>query len=225
MDRRFLAEQLAAGRSLEQIGALVGKHPSTVGYWLQKHGLVATNHAKNAPKGTIDPDLFGELVSMGLTRAELAAQLGISGSTVTYWLRKLRLRTKRGRRIVENQNAREAGVRSLHRHCRIHGFQVFALMRRGTYECVRCKSDAVSRRRRRVKEILVKESGGRCRRCGFAEHQAALQFHHLDPATKSFSLSAQGVTRSLAKARAEVKKCILLCANCHALVEAGAVNL
>src|SRR5436309_14272296 len=98
MDRRFLEEQLAVGRSLEQIGALVGKHPSTVGYWLKKHGLLATNHDKNAPKGTIDPNLFSELVSIGLTRAELAAQLGISGSTVTYWLRKLRLRTKRGRR-------------------------------------------------------------------------------------------------------------------------------
>src|SRR5437764_3451277 len=225
MDRRFLEEQLAAGRSLEQIGALMGRHPSTVSYWLQKYGLVATNHDKNAPKRTIDPAVFSELVSVGHTRAELAAKLGISGSTVTYWLRKLRLRTKRGTHIVENQRARAAGIRSLDRHCRIHGLGAFALTRRGTYECVRCKSDAVSRRRRRVKEILVSESGGCCRRCGFAEHQAALQFHHLDPATKAFSLSAQGVTRSLAKARAEVTKCILLCANCHALVEAGAVTL
>ena len=61
--------------------------------------------------------------------------------------------------------------------------------------------------------------------CGFAEHPAALQFHHVDPATKSFSLSVQGVTRSLAKARAEARKCVLLCANCHAQVEARAVDL
>src|SRR5438034_9479705 len=124
MDRRFLEEQLAAGRSLEQIGALVGKHPSTVAYWLKKHGMVAANHDKNAPKGTIDPGLFSELVSLGLTRAELGAKLGISGSTVTYWLRKLRLHTKRGTLIVESQRAREAGVRSLRRHCRVHGVGV-----------------------------------------------------------------------------------------------------
>jgi predicted HNH restriction endonuclease len=31
----------------------------------------------------------------------------------------------------------------------------------------------------------------------------------------------QGVTRSLAAARAEMAKCVLLCANCHAEVEAG----
>ena len=50
---------------------------------------------------------------------------------------------------------------------------------------------------------------------------AALHFHHVDPATKSFALAARGVGRSIAAARAEVAKCVLLCANCHAEVEAG----
>jgi hypothetical protein len=31
----------------------------------------------------------------------------------------------------------------------------------------------------------------------------------------------EGVTRSRAEARAEARKCVLLCANCHAEVEAG----
>ena len=53
MEREFLEEQLAAGRSLEQVGRLVGKHPSTVGYWLKKHGLVAAHHAEYAPRGGI----------------------------------------------------------------------------------------------------------------------------------------------------------------------------
>jgi hypothetical protein len=50
---------------------------------------------------------------------------------------------------------------------------------------------------------------------------AALQFHHLDPARKSFALSRNGVTRSLAELRAEAAKCVVLCANCHAEVEVG----
>jgi hypothetical protein len=54
---------------------------------------------------------------------------------------------------------------------------------------------------------------------------AALQFHHLDPATKHFSLGRKGVARSLEKARAEAQKCLLLCANCHAEVEAGVLGL
>src|SRR5438067_1646653 len=84
----------------------------------QKHRLVAANHERNAPKGTIDPDEFRQLVSLGLTRAELAAKLEISATTVSYWLRKLRLRTKGGVLVVETQLAREAGLRALRRHCR-----------------------------------------------------------------------------------------------------------
>jgi hypothetical protein len=53
----------------------------------------------------------------------------------------------------------------------------------------------------------------------------ALQFHHIDPTRKSFSLGREGVTRSLAKAREEARKCVLLCANCHAMVEAGLLDL
>jgi hypothetical protein len=90
---------------------------------------------------------------------------------------------------------------------------------------VKCRAEAVSRRRRKVKEILVEEAGGKCVLCSYARHSAALQFHHLDPATKSFGLGVRGITRSIARLREEAAKCVLLCANCHAELEAGAVEL
>jgi hypothetical protein len=49
----------------------------------------------------------------------------------------------------------------------------------------------------------------------------ALEFHHVELAEKRFSLSHRGVARSLARARDEASKCVLLCSNCHAEVEAG----
>ena len=61
--------------------------------------------------------------------------------------------------------------------------------------------------------------------CGYDRCVGALEFHHLVPAEKSFSLSHRGVARSIAKARAEANKCALLCANCHAEVEAGLIVL
>jgi hypothetical protein len=61
-------------------------------------------------------------------------------------------------------------------------------------------------------------------RCGYDEHPSALQFHHLDRATKAFNLR-DGDTRSLARMREEARKCVLLCANCHAQVEAGAADV
>jgi 5-methylcytosine-specific restriction endonuclease McrA len=83
----------------------------------------------------------------------------------------------------------------------------------------------VSKRRRKVKAILVEEAGGQCGLCGYDRCAGALAFHHLDPRTKTFGLAEGGLARSLAEARAEAAKCILLCANCHAEVEAGLTRL
>jgi hypothetical protein len=80
-------------------------------------------------------------------------------------------------------------------------------------------------RRRTIKEILVREAGGRCQICGYDRYSAALQFHHVDPGAKSFGLALRGVTRSLDRCREEARKCVLLCANCHAEVEAAVARL
>ena len=69
--------------------------------------------------------------------------------------------------------------------------------------------------RRGVKAADVEARGGRCERCGFKKQQAALEFHHLDPAIKEFGLSENGIVRSVERRAAEIEKCVLLCANCH----------
>ncbi|HXG75814.1 MAG TPA: hypothetical protein VNJ53_04530 [Gaiellaceae bacterium] len=83
----------------------------------------------------------------------------------------------------------------------------------------------MTRRRRKVKEILVREAGGCCSLCGYDRYVGALGFHHLDPEVKRFGLSHMGISRSLDRARAEAQKCALLCANCHAEVEGGVARL
>jgi hypothetical protein len=64
-----------------------------------------------------------------------------------------------------------------------------------------------------------------CAICGYGRFPGALHFHHRDPSIKSFELSAEGFARSLDRARAEARKCVLLCSNCHAEVEGGTVSL
>jgi len=88
--------------------------------------------------------------------------------------------------------------------------------------CKRCVGEAVTRRHRRVKQILVDEAGGCCALCGYDRTTRNLQFHHVDPATKEFSMQ-MGLGKSLAKYRAEATKCVLVCANCHGEIEAGLV--
>lgn len=60
--------------------------------------------------------------------------------------------------------------------------------------------------------------GGKCHRCGWQEHQAALVQHHVNPAKKAFNFSRNLTVLPWERLRAEAKKCILLCRNCHAVI-------
>jgi hypothetical protein len=52
-----------------------------------------------------------------------------------------------------------------------------------------------------------------CALCGYNKCAESLHFHHPDPSSKSFSQFAR---KGLPKVIEETKKCIVLCANCHA---------
>jgi hypothetical protein len=109
--------------------------------------------------------------------------------------------------------------------CLRHGETEFVLEGRGAYRCRRCRSEAVSARRRRLKAALVREAGGRCAVCGYDRHAGALRFHHLDPGGQRMNVSAGGIAMSLERLREEARRCVLLCSNCHAEVEGGVLAL
>lgn len=67
-----------------------------------------------------------------------------------------------------------------------------------------------------MKHQLIVERGGKCERCGYDKCEAALQFHHRNPAEKSFMLSIKSSSHSWEEWQEEAQKCELLCANCHA---------
>ncbi len=185
--------------------------------------MTASN--RNAPRGAIERERLRALVDAGLSIRRMAAELNVSYTTVRYWLGKHGITTPRARRLAETAPARLAGAETTEAECPTHGVTTF--IRRGTdgFRCRLCRTSAVQRRRREVKRILVAEAGGACVLCGYDRTLGGLHFHHRDPAEKAFALSRQGVTRSLASARAEAAKCVLLCSNCHAEVEAGDLRL
>lgn len=76
-------------------------------------------------------------------------------------------------------------------------------------------SIAVSNRRRKLKQLAVEYKGGKCQKCGYDKFVGALEFHHLNPAKKDFSISHDGHTMSWERLKIELDKCILLCSNCH----------
>jgi transposase len=224
MDKHSLQLLLAQGLSVERIAKRFGKDPSTVSYWLAKHGLASPYASRHAARGALDRQQLEGCVQSGMTIAEIAAEVDRSKATVRHWLRRYGLRTanKRGRKPDPRAVAgKEAGLLTVTLSCPSHGETEFALEGRGYYRCKRCRAAAISRRRRKMKQILVEESGGRCRICGYEECMAALEFHHLDPDTKRLEINARGSSLALDRLREEARKCILLCSNCHAAVEAG----
>jgi hypothetical protein len=83
----------------------------------------------------------------------------------------------------------------------------------------------VSDHRKKKKRILVDEMGGGCKVCGYNRCLDALEFHHLDPSTKTFAFAKINMASSLDKLRVEARKCVILCANHHREVEAGLIVL
>ena len=84
---------------------------------------------------------------------------------------------------------------------------------------------AVSKRRKELKRKAVDKLGGKCEICSYNKSIDALHFHHRDPKKKSFGLSQRGLTRSWEKVKQELRKCVLICANCHAEIHAGITQL
>lgn len=81
----------------------------------------------------------------------------------------------------------------------------------------------VKKSRDKRKEEIVEVMGEKCQLCGYSKCLTALELHHIDPSMKDFSFNK-------AKSTAwdilvpELKKCILLCANCHREVHQGLID-
>lgn len=76
-------------------------------------------------------------------------------------------------------------------------------------------SYAKFRRARRQRWINLYKTRKGCEFCGYNKHGVALDFDHIDPETKKFSPSSQSITFKLKVLIEEIRKCRILCANCH----------
>lgn len=86
--------------------------------------------------------------------------------------------------------------------------------------CKPCNLQNTVERQRAFKQCCVDYKGGQCEHCGFDKSNAALDFHHIDPSEKDFTLSKVRNTsyeKNRKKIESELDKCLLLCKNCHAI--------
>jgi len=68
---------------------------------------------------------------------------------------------------------------------------------------------------RKLKQDLINRYGNKCSICGYDKNMATLVFHHTND--KKFGLSIKEISNhTMYDVEQEVKKCILVCQNCHA---------
>jgi hypothetical protein len=85
------------------------------------------------------------------------------------------------------------------------------LQNRNRKKCNACNTKL---RRLRNKLKAIELLGGKCIDCGYNDHPAALEFHHKEPSEKEFSIGMVA-NKSWASIEKELKKCELVCSNCH----------
>src|SRR5436190_3579359 len=166
MDRSALEVLLGQDLSLAEIGRRFGRHESTIAYWIEKFGLEAANRNQHLAKGPLTQEKLQPHVDAGMTIAEIAESVGRGKASVRHWLKKHRLSTAPAEQRRRRREARDAESSTVLERCHRHGLTEHYLDSSGHYRCKRCRTDAVIRRRRKVKQMLVIESGSRCRICG-----------------------------------------------------------
>jgi hypothetical protein len=87
-------------------------------------------------------------------------------------------------------------------------------------------SEKVKKWRKSTKNRIVQSMGGKCVCCGYNKCNHALALHHLDPSQKDISLgSIRANSICWEKIVKELKKCIMVCHNCHSEIHAGMTEI
>ena len=77
--------------------------------------------------------------------------------------------------------------------------------------------------RTKRKQDMVYVMGDKCQLCGYQRDIHALEFHHIKSEQKNFSFNKANAV-SWEKTKEELKKCILVCANCHREIHSGLIT-
>lgn len=89
---------------------------------------------------------------------------------------------------------------------------------------MKCETEAVQKRKDKIKLMALAYKGNKCQCCGYSKCVSALEFHHMDASKKDFGIGAKGYTRAWNKVKAELDKCVLVCANCHREIHSNLIS-
>tara|TARA_Y100000310_G_C20407493_1_gene680344 strand:+ start:131 stop:628 length:498 start_codon:yes stop_codon:yes gene_type:complete len=136
-----------------------------------------------------------ELKKQGVSRKDIAAELGVNERTITIWTQHIPRVSKKISREEHLQRRRDY-------------YKV-------NVESERKRLSVSNARRRKEKKKWINDykSSRGCCECGEKE-AVCLDCHHVED-DKEFNIATISRTWSQEKIEKELKKCIIICANCH----------
>ena len=118
-----------------------------------------------------------------------------------------------------SRERRNKGINSLKKICNKCGkefiIDAHGYNRRYCYECVPKVPTSGAGHRALIKKWALEYKGNKCEICGYNKCSDALEFHHLNPAEKDFSISDRNLVLDWQLIKKELDKCQLVCSNCH----------
>jgi 5-methylcytosine-specific restriction endonuclease McrA len=159
-------------------------------------------------------------VKRGMTKQEIADKYGYTTSKVKYLLEKFGI-TKNSENVITDTTPRKCA------QCGEEKPSTEFYMRSDKgidTHCRTCSSSKTVARYKSYKLSYIALKGGCCQACGFNKYEGAMEFHHVDPAEKDNSIARLMRHPSSPKILAELKKCVLVCSNCHRMIHAGVIE-
>ncbi len=215
------------GKSYNQISKILGCAKSTVSHHCSKGG-----NSRLYIEG-IDHSIQDRVINLRISKMKFNDIYNLLNGDVTRESLKLICR-KNGLSFNSRLSEKDGSeikrlymeLKSIKAVVRETGFS-FLAVRRFIDDPIRkppiSRSQSVVSWRKRKKIELVEYKGGCCQVCGYDKSVRALEFHHIDPNEKDFTIS--GKSWSFERLKNEVDKCVLVCANCHIEIHEGLVKL
>lgn len=178
----------------------------------------------------MNKEILEEFIIKGLSTWQISKECGKGQTTVRHWLKKYKLNTnhnKCGEKDIDDKRYNQT-----HRECikcnqilEINNFYKKAGILFDSTYCKICTNNQTTIRMVNFKKKCLEYKGQKCVECGYSKYYGALEFHHIDPRKKDFSISQMKSYSFDNIVKEELDKCVLLCANCHREVESGIIIL
>lgn len=179
---------------------------------------------RNNKKITIQKEKLESLINNNLSLKEISKNLNTSETTVRRLLKEHNLKAKRLRYeifIINNIKFKTCPTCKETKEVNYENFYISKKDKHCSW-CRTCSNKKTISRQIKKKLKCVEYKGGKCCICDYNKYIGALEFHHLDPSKKDFDIGSMQ-RNSFKRVEPELKKCILVCSNCHREIHAGLI--